>query len=399
MLTNKPGRLGDLKKFQVLADGVDITNAVIQTHIWQDIYTPSWSAQLGLQDTNNMIHTVPLKQGTEIIIKIETELPSPDTDGSKEYKLRLYKITDRVLRKSMHQAYVLHLVSNEFMKNQTKRVQKHFDKKPDEIVQEVVSEHIGGSVETVGATNKVNVIVPNMSPFVCAQWMSKIALNAGNADYVFFMKDEGKFVFAPVRMLFESKKYSTGLKFVQRIADMREADAAIPEDRILAVKGFSIEHWDGMANLVGGFFGSQTCWYDFMEKKWDKKDHTHESMTGKFSDDPSKVNISFVPKHDKLFDGPNIFETAKEWGGSRKHSTMLLDQDRVFVQLPGGAKYWEFVGKNCELDLSSQEDMSGEEFDKYYRGKYLIASVHHVIDDMVYSVNLELVKIKLEKAM
>lgn len=408
MRTNNSGRLGDVKSFQVMAGSVDITNAVTTANIWQDIYTPSWSAQLGVQDTVGLIKEIPLTQGCDITIKVETDLGNDLLDGIKTYEFVLYKISDHVLRKSKHQAYVLHLVSREFLKNQGVRVSKHYSKTADQIVQSVISDYLGGSVTTTGATHKVDVIIPNWSPFVSASWLCKSAINGSAADYVFFMKDSGSFQFTPVEQMYSSN--SSGLTFIQRIADIRDNSGNIDLEKIIAIKGYSVEHYDGMSNLVGGYFGSTTAHYDFVQKRWGKKefafgddngaDGGKKGFKGEFFEAAKDANISFVPHYEKLFgDNKSIYDSSDDWSGSRKSSVMKLEQNKLFVQLPGGASYWKFLGMSCNVDLHSQEDLSGEEYDKYFKGQYLITAIHHYFDSDVYTVNLELVKKRLEKAM
>lgn len=400
MLTKNATRLGDLKQFKITADGTDITSAVMMTNIWQDIYTPGWSAQLNIQDTSNIIHSVGLKQGTKIKITVQTDLPSIYTDGTKEFNFVLYKIDNRIMIKSRHQTYTLHLVSADMVLNQSKRVQKWYNDTPDNIVSNIMSQYIGASVDTISASNKVSVIVPNLSPFTSAQWLSKVSLNAGNADYIFFMNDDKKYSFMPVTTLYDSPNYSSGLKFVQRIADIKDASGSIDKDRILSIKGFHIEHYDGLSNIASGYFGGSTVWYDLINKEWKNKNSTYHSMTGDFGIDTKNNSVSFVPRHDISFsDQPNIFNTSDEWSTSRRRSIMVLNQDKVIIQLPGGGKYWEYIGKTCELELPAHEDQTGEAYDKYYKGKYLISSINHNIDDMVYNVNLVLIKIKLEQDM
>lgn len=407
MITNNPARLGDLKAFKVLADGVDISSAVTMTNIWQDIYTPSWSAQLTIQDTSNIIHTIPLRQGSKVSIQLETNFKYKLLDDKKSFNFVLYKISDRVMRKSKHQAYILHLVSEDLLINQSIRVQKYFNKTPDVIAQSIISQYMGGSVTTDGAANKVDVIIPNWSPFVAAEWLSKISVSGNAADFVFFMEDDKRYAFRSVDKMYSSN--SSGLKFIHRIGDMREANGNIPEDRFLAIKGYSIEHYDGLQNLVGGYYGSNTVWYDFTKKAWGEKafrfgddigDDDKSAFTGSYFTDCKKSNISYVPKHEKLFgDNPNIYSNVEKWSGSRKSSVMKLNQDRLFIQVTGGTRYWRYLGKSCEVDLSSQEDISGEIFDRYFRGRYLITAIQHIIDDNVYTVNLELIKKRLNTRM
>ena len=407
MRTSKSGQIGDISRFKVTADGQDITAAVAGCHIWQDIFTPSWSCTIMMSDTNNVIHTIPLKQGTEIVITLETQVPSP-TDGNKDFKFMLHKITDRVLVKSMHQTYAIHGVSKALLKNQGKRVSKYYKDKPESIAQQLVQKELGGQVETGSSEDQIEVIIPNWSPFVAANWLCKMATSQGAADFVFFMKDDDKYKMDSVEKMYGD---SCGVKLVQSIAGERTKDGNIEDKALLSISQYHIEHYDGLSNLVGGYYASQLVWYDLVKKKWDKKDFkfgedigadgAKKAFTGSEFTDSKLANMSWVPKHDNIFKkgDDNIYKKAEKWSGTRKSSVMKLDQDRLFVQLPGGVKFWEYLGKSIEVDLASHEDMSGEKFDKYYRGTYLIVAINHTVQGDTYFVNLQLVKKRLEKGM
>lgn len=407
MITDKPARLGDIKAFKVTAGGVDITAAITLTNIWQDIYTPSWSAQLTVQDTSNIIHTIPLRQGASVSIEIETYFDNKLLDDKKVYNFVLYKISDRVMRKSKHMAYIMHLVSPALLVNQGKRIQKHFSETPSSIVQSIISEHIGGSVSSDSTSDKVDVIIPNWTPFIAAEWLAKVSVSGNAADFVFFMSDNNSFSFKSVESMYSAR--ASGLEYIHRIGDMRYKDGNIPKDSLMAIKGYSIEHYDSILNLAGGYFGSNAVWYDFTKKVWGEKEFSFGSdisadnkfaFEGGYFTNCKKANISYVPKHEKLFgDNKNIYENVDKWSGSRKSSMLKLDQDRLFIQVPGAARYWRHLGKNCQVELSSQEDISDEEFDLYFRGRYLITAIQHIIDDNIYTVNLELIKKRLNKKM
>lgn len=147
-----------------------------------------------------------------------------------------------------------------------------------------------------------------------------------------------------------------------------------------------------------------------MKKIWEKKefkfgddcgaDASKKSFDDGVFGDSKLTNIAYVPKHEGMFEGgENIYDRSDDWSGSRKSSFMKYDQDRMFVQIPGGIKSWEWLGKGIEVELPSHEDMSGEKLDKYYQGKYLVVAVSHQISGEQYNVTLELVKKRVEKEM
>lgn len=401
MKTRKSGRLGDIAEFKVMANDLDITNAVSTCNVWQDIFTSTWSASVVLSDTNNMIHTVPLKQGTKFEITIETKNDSK-TDGKKTFKFVLFKITDRQLEKSQHQSYVCNLVHRDLFKNQQSRVQKYFSSPPGSIVSSAVSTSLGGSVDAESGGGSKSVMICNWSPFVVANWCAMWAKGDG-ADFCFFMSDEGKYKFKSMETMY---KDDVGVKLIQRVGDIREQDASIPTDRFLTFSQFRFEHADAINNITGGYYGSELNSYNFIDKKWKKTPYTFggadagkAAFDGALFSNSKLTSISYVPEHPGMSDGANIYEDADGWSGSRKSSFMKLDGDKLYVQIPGGVKCWEWLGRGVEVELPSHEDMSDEELDKYYKGTYLVIAIAHQIEGELYQVTLELVKKRLSKGM
>lgn len=406
MISNKSGRLGDLSEYRIKIAGEDVTNAVAMCNIWQDVFTPTWSAAIALSDTNNMIHTIPIAQGTEVEITMATKQNSP-LDGNKVFKFVVFKITDRQLEKSMHQSYTLNLVHKDLIKNQQKRVQKHFSSTASGIVSQVISKEIGGSVEADSSDASINAMVCNWSPFVTANWCAMHAVSSGAADYVFFMSDDQRYKFKSLEKMYKDE---LEFKLTQRLADVKDDGAKTPQDRFTSYTQFRFEHGDAIANLAGGLYGSEVNSYDFVKKIWEKKSFKYGEDVGddaskkSFKDDvfsDSKLtSTAWAPKHKKMFEGgSNIYDKVEKWSGSRKSSLMKLEQDRLFLQLPGGIKTWEWLGKSIEVELPSHEDMSGEDHDKYYKGKYLIIAVSHQVVGHIYNVTLELIKKRVERDM
>ena len=85
MITENPSSPGDLKKFVVMLNGNDVTASVISFDIFQDIFSPTWSAKFFFEDTMNLLATLPIKAGMEITAKIETNFGGFVGDAEKEF--------------------------------------------------------------------------------------------------------------------------------------------------------------------------------------------------------------------------------------------------------------------------------------------------------------------------
>lgn len=407
MIITKPARYGDLKKFTVNVDGKDVTDAVINVDIFQDVFTPTWSAQVRFNDTTNLLMTVPFKPGSVLKVDIETDNHGP-ADGEKEFEFVVYRIGEKAFQNHMQQTYTLFCASKGFLLNQGKRVSKCYsDMKATDIANNVVSEFLGGSVETKDAEDNVHVIIPNWSPFNTVAWCCKHATNKKAADYVFFQRDSDSYVMKPMEELYNSKAESCGITFYQRPAEIRK-DGDYETDYSIAISHYEVEHYDGSANLASGYYKNKKLSYDMVNKKWEEKLFTYgddcpedaqmKSWDDSLFDDAEDANVSFMPKHPGMHDKPTYLDQQDTWEGSRKSAIQKLDQEKLFIQVPGSAGFNQFIGQNCEVDLPSQQDMDPQEkLDKYRKGKYLIVAIAHMISKAGYVVNMELVKKRLEE--
>jgi hypothetical protein len=397
---------GDLAKFEVKIEDTDITDSVVSAVVFQDIFSPTWTAAIDVNDTNNMMMNVPIKPGSSVSISVKTDMKS-ETDGEKTFKFIVFNIGNKQIHNAMQQSYSINCVAEDFMKNQGIRVQQSFkNKSPDKICSSIISEYIGGSVETDPAENSLSTIISNISPFTAAHQMCKVAVSGGAADMVFFMRDEGKYAMKSIE-----KMYSEGpmFRFIMRPSHVRDDAGNLEEDYNLCITNYHFEHYDAMSNISSGMYANKLVQFDFIGKTWSEHkfvfgDDVSEDADKKPWDNSSfeqeNSNISFLPKHPGLAGGnQTVFDTAKDWSGSRKSSLMKLEQDKLIIQLPGGVKGWEAIGRTVDVDLPSQQDHQDEELDKQFKGKYLVVAISHYFGKHSYFINYELVKKRHEVKM
>lgn len=408
MRTDGAARLGDLKKFEVTIDGENVTPSVLSVNVWQDIFTPAWNCDIVFSDTNNVIHTLPIKQGAKVKIKAETKFDAA-TDGEVEFDFVLFKISDRTFIRSQFQTYTLNCVSQALLKDMSKRVSKHFSGKYDEVAQQIVSDGLGGSLKVEAIPDKIDVIMANWSPMTCIQWLCKSAYKGDDADYVFFMDKDNSFVMEKMEEMYSSKKWECPFNLKQKPADEKDLNGNTDVDDALNITNYTIHHYDALSNISAGFYASKTVSYDMIKKKWSETTHTISGPDASMSSFASAefkgytdAVQSFVAINDKLFEGGSSCckkDSVKQWVGSRRSNIMKSEQDRFFAQIVGGGAWYKYLGYHLKIDLPPHEDQTGEKFDKYFTGTYLITAIHHSIQDGYYSITLELMKKRLDKAM
>jgi len=406
MRVENSGAHGDIKVLEVMLDEKDITLFVNIIQIFQDIFIPCWSISIIIEDSANILMTIPIRPGSKLTVKIETSVNSV-LDGEKTFEFIIYKIGDKVSKGQMHYQYTLYGASESFIKNQQIRIQKTYaNKKPEEAVGNIVQEFLGGSLSNSDRSDiNFHVIIPNWNPFIACWWYAKVALKENRSDYVFFMKDNNQYWFKSIEVLYTNE--DTGITFKQLPTGFRNEAGDIEEDYCIMINKYEVFHFDSMANLSTGFYGTKVMSYDVINKKWSSKSFNYgddleadkEKKSWDIFDGSENANINFLPKHPGMHSNSTINDQIDNWQPSRKSRLMKLEQDKLQIQFPGGGKVWDFLGKKCKVDLPSKQDIEDEKLDKFFKGDYLISHVQYFITQNNVVNNLELIKIRHEQKM
>ncbi len=206
MRVENSGYHGDVKSLTLKCDGKEITTFMSSITVYQDIFTPCWSAIITIEDSANIIMNIPIRPGSSIELSVETSTESA-LDGQKSYSFIVYKIGDKIFKGQMHSQYNLYCASRGFLTNQSVRIQKTYSNmKPEDAVSNICGEFLGGELSK-SDTSDVNyhVIVPNWTPYVAGWWYAKLALKNNASDYFFFMNDFDQYSFRSIEELYKNE--------------------------------------------------------------------------------------------------------------------------------------------------------------------------------------------------
>ena len=398
MIVDNGGVFGDLKVFKVKIKDADITQAVQNCIIYQSIFQYFWSAELFLMDTTNLIMRLPILPGDKVTIEVQTQVDS-QTDDAKIYEFVIQSIPTKITHNHIELNYVLNLINEKLLKNHTVRVAQSFTDTQTNIVKTITSEYLRSVCDApYSSSNNVHVIIPNWSPMAAISWLSKSALHNNAADYVFFQTDNNRFAFKPFERLYSSKAESCNVEFNMKPTNVIRLDKDT-YDYNLNITKMDADHYDILQNINAGLYSSKTNSYDFTTKKWNtfdfkfgddnRKDLAFKPSQNPNIDQSGVSSITFNPYWDNMHkSNQTIHNEAQNWIGSRKSSVQKLDQEKLTIQTNGGAGSWRFLGKNCKINIPSQQDWDeGIEFDKYFRGTYVIIAIAHHISKASYTTN------------
>jgi hypothetical protein len=416
MLVKKSCIAGDLKVFKVFIDGYDVSSAMSSVEIYLDMLMPNWSCKVYMSDTNNLIMTVPIQQGSKISITVETDVSSI-MDGKKTFTFTLFKISDKQFKNYAHQTYVLHGVPETWIKNNGARVmQSYTSMSPVMISSSIMSTYLGGTISDIHpANNVVSLNSSNLSPFTAIAQMSKVAMIGNRADFLFFQTDNNKYAMKSLGMIYASE--ISGFSFKMRPAKIRDSKGNIREDYCQCFTDYYLDHYDSGSAKGGGLYASTAASYDLINQNWNNKEF-------KFGDDSSgagggimgalkkvwgaaggssdlfeqkDANITFNPSHPGMSDkGNTSVDYAKEWSPSRKSSLLKLEQDNLIIQVPVGVRGWTGLGKTCLVELPSQQDVKSVKLDEQFSGLYVITAMCFNLSRHMAFTNYHLAKMEIK---
>lgn len=379
MLSRKNIKPGDLKERKITVGGKDISAHVLNVVIVENLFEFTWSATLFINDTNNLLINAKIFPGEEVKIKIATSHNNSSTDGSKEFKFRISRISGREFKNENQQSYVVDCVDETYLINSTLKVYETFEDLPDTVIAQKMAEKVGIDVELEENEKRITHQFLGASPFSGVAQMMK---SAEPGDYVFFQSDsDGKFTLKKLETLYKEGPVATLFMRPKGITGMEVSDS------MFVFSKYTIRDSNVLLDNGLGVNGATLNQFDFINKM---------NIRYEIGDSPQS-NIGFVPFHEGSTDKAETQnQSASTWFFDRKLFLSKIENNVLTVQLPGGAKEWEWIGKTVKVELPSQQTLNKNLlFDPDLKGKYLVSGVTHNIGNHDYVVNLELLKYEL----
>ena len=161
----------EFKGFTVKINGNDFSSLVNGIDVFQDIFTPNWTATIVLLDALNIQNSFDVAVGNTVSILIESDTAT--CKASKSFNFILQSISNKTLIKKDLYGYILEMIASDAIKDIKTRVQRSYKKKKcEEIVKDIIQKDLGGSVQTGNTKDKYDVIIPNMTPFTAVNFVA-----------------------------------------------------------------------------------------------------------------------------------------------------------------------------------------------------------------------------------
>jgi hypothetical protein len=362
---------------------VNATELVIYMNIYESIFMPTFYAEVILRSEASIANLLPLVGEEKINIEFAT--PSRET---ATYELHITNMEDaQTTSNQKSKTFKLVCLSTEIFNHKTRFIQKSYNTNIHSIIDDICTKYLETDKDTDFRETKGvhKVIVPNMKPFQAIDMLRRRAVSSQDesSSFVFFENKDG-FHFKTIETLF--KEGEVGDRNF-KIKSTAQSDAFSPFFRnILAFN--QPRQYDTLGKLGGGGVNVQTKVLDFKDLTYKVKDNPNLDNK-KYAGAEGKLSLTNSPEFNQLFGkfagahslipvDTNMFKSfIDEMTPKQKSFVSQIAQGTVNKHIYGDSEM--SAGQLVSLDIFEPEGTTSTTSDKLISGKYLVASLRHII--------------------
>jgi hypothetical protein len=399
-----PGEI-NIKRFELRsANGklFDLSAVAVDLTIYEDIFSNTMSGSLIIQDSLDLINSLPI-MGEEILY---IDLQTPSLEKSITNEFYVYKLTG-LSQKKRASTYILHFCSLELISSINSKISKSFKGNITDTVKNIFADkrYLASGKKIIFDTtaNDYRFIAPYWSPLQTINWLTTKSLNKNGVSNFLFYENNKEFMYVSVDSLLSDKPVRD---YVLSDVNSTTAVGGDIDKRYSFVELVDMPvTFDYMRNMSAGMYGGVLYTYDMTTKKIKK-------TTYDYLDDFSKsAHTNKIPLKSKNFfnnRGSNVqFAEKNDYltGVSKSqkiHETMLqrsslLEQMRAFkfnIKVFGRTDIK--VGQTITYTAPKQREIAKDEIQadpnsEYFTGKYLITAIRHQIIAGQHHMEMEIV--------
>jgi len=394
-----------IEKLDLIVKGktIDIRSFVIQTVIFEDIFSNMMTGHMVIQDAASFITQVSLS-GLEVVSV------SFRTPGYREQRIKKNFYISGISERSIidkEQAYILNLISVEALKDNTTRVSKKFSGKTDVVVRKVFNEYIESdkTLVTERQSTDVAMVSPYWSPLKIINWIA----NRGYRE-------------VPNCLFYEGNKsfHFNTMDFLVKTEEVFGTYSYTPANTVEIYKNFASKYYN--INRLGaiqfldvfkgqdfGYYASKLITHDITLKQYNEYSQDFHKKKGQIENlekTPSgQLFPSSLPRNVDSFrtlrtKQYGLFEEKmdpkyEDWVLQRNSLLFEMGNLRFTIEVPGRTDIE--VGKVIECvipkAMAKTDNLNIEDYlDPFLSGKYLITSIRHQFTLNKHEMMLELLK-------
>ena len=402
---------------------VDLTKSILSLTLFEDINRFTMSGLVVVQDSVNLASMLPLVGQEQFVLKLATASLTEGEfiiDFSKN-AFSVNKVSGRLDIGSGVQAYNISFVSRELMVDQRTKVVKSLVGTPSDLVTKIYQNDLGTKkkifVEPSSGIRKI--VSPNQRPF---ELIKELMGDASSKDffdpYYFNFETPRGFNFRSLASMYaqpskiEYRQFVTGTKTNKGAVNVEADFSHIMEYNILSTQ-------DALQANRFGTYGSVLYTHDVVSKTFQKHTYNYldsfskerhiESTNAKFNgedveDYPIVSSSEITDARDRISDFParTFVQPVNGTGTDHNHQNEFGQEDYssndpvnkvqkrnsqieqfkrgYTVQLKVHGATFISAGDIVDINLpytASTKTEKNEDFDKIYRGKFLVSKIRH----------------------
>ena len=373
-----------------------------EVRIYESMFTSSMHVDIIIQDPENMLVTLPIVGQETVNIWLQAELNSAEI---LKLSMKVYSVTDiKTVNETIE--YVLQLVTTDFTMNFEEKISRHVSGYGSSIASDIFNESDIDSNKFISVEQSMDehdLVIPNMSPFRCINWLSSRCHNDTSTSYVFF-ENNREYMFKSIESFFDESikyKYRGSGKNVNSYGTMKNQEE---ENRSL-ISYKVISRFNVIDNITKGMYASgvMSCdvvhrkvkktthsWYEDSEKYQVRKREIKSRLYPLMSKNPNSMlkyypdNVMLVP-HNQL-NKYNISDNILKYN----YGNQLFDNLKMNIEVSGNTSL--AVGDLLEIEIPVKRPGNEVVRDEIYAGKWLIINITHIITRDSYIMSIDVAK-------
>ena len=397
-----------------LGQPTDFSKMVVEINYFEDIYGPSISGNLILNDSNGFLNLLGFSGNDYLILSFG----KPGLSEKINKVFRVYSVSNRGMVKDQNENYILNFCSEETALSEQYKVSKSYkNKKVSEIVKDIMfnqlsvraDKFLSQNIEETKGTR--DIVIPNLKPFEAISWLSTQAISNSSktegSPYMFFENYNG-YNFKSLQSLYAGDIYNVYRyepKNIPSSEDSRIQDLASELSNVLSFE--NISNFDTINSINNGGFANRLYAIDTIRQTYSVNDFDY----WKYSLKNQSLNTFPVITNAKNRKGDtanttynSVVKTATTNTGQSTYNSYIkskspdikdilieqrvpyriaqlshLNTVRYKITIPGDPMMT--VGLVIDFNLPDYRTVGDGDrmMDIYYSGKFLVTAVRHLI--------------------
>lgn len=418
-MTTAPEQIKSAGDYQLIdvkigsARGVifDVFNFVVDINIFEDMYSPTMSGNITLNDAQDLVNLMPMIGEEKLLITFKT--PSMDDQtGLYEQEFYIYKMTDREYSAERAVRYTLHFASFETVRDLNSKISKGFAGNIDVVVTQLLKTELRTEKKiNIEKTKNSTTYVSNFwTPFTNINFLTKrsISLENNAANFMFYETNRG-FNFASIDTLLTANpktKYIYDNNSRDPNADgggsVRDIGEAL--NRITTAKidtGF-----DYMNRIQSGLYKSRLITHEIVTKTYnvqtmtyddEYKKHNHLNKFPLSTNNLPSKTFAFLDVRPRALENFNNFKTDKMKNWHLKNIMQMAEINAFSIDLTVPGRSDLCVGDVIDVYFYrptpiNAKDQEEQILDKTFSGRYLISALCHNLNREKHEIHMTVIK-------